>query len=86
MSRNSVKIEPTDQLGRIELARLIRCARKEREAVLESKLLMQERELTIGNGDRQHLNEAILACENDIFILSSCIAKLWVMLTAARPP
>lgn len=77
-------IEPRDHLVRIELERVIRCVRKERDQVIESKLLLQERELTVGNGDRAMINEALLACHNDIFILTSCISKLWNMLDA-RP-
>jgi len=77
-------IEPRGHLVRIEIERVIRCVRKERDQVIESKLLLQERELTVGDGDRMLVNESILACHNDIFILTSCIAKLWNMLDA-RP-
>ena len=69
-----------EPLSKIELERLIRVARIARDDVVERKLLLQERELTHGNG---HVRESILACENEAFILTSAIAKLWVMLHPA---
>jgi hypothetical protein len=71
---------PPETLNKLELERLIRVARAARDDVVSQKLLMQERELTIGDGDIRHVRETILTCENEVFILTSAIAKLWRML------
>lgn len=80
-------MDPPEKLGKIELERLIRCARVCRDQIYEAKLLMQERELSHGDG---YVREAILTYENDIFVLTSAIAKLWALLlplpARGRPP
>lgn len=75
--------EGTVTLSKLELERLIRCARLCRDQVQEQKLLLQEKELVHGNG---HVREAVLTCENDIYVLTSAVAKLWQMLHAHPPP
>lgn len=73
-------IEPAGELTKVELARLIQCARACRDEVWERKLQLGERELQHGNGTTR---EAILACDNDCFLLDSAISKLWNLL---HPP
>lgn len=73
-------IEPRDKLTMVEIERLIRCARACRDEMIERKLQLQEKELQRGNG---HTREAILACENDCFLLTSAVAKLWNLLHPA---
>jgi hypothetical protein len=75
-------IDPDDKLTKVELERIIRAVRVVRDDVVERKLLLQERELRHGDG---HVREAILICENDIFVLTSATAKLWHMLLSHVP-
>lgn len=64
-------------LSNIELETLIRVARAARDEIQVRKFELQERELTIGDG---HVREAILACENQAFVLTQTVAKLWILL------
>lgn len=64
----------------LELEHLVRITRMARDEWVERKLQMQERELMIGNG---HVREAILAAENEVYILTNIVTKLWRML---NPP
>lgn len=72
---------PNDPLTKLEYERIIRACRKERDEMVERKLLLQERGLTLGDGV---VAEALLALENDSYVLTAAIAKLWVMML--RPP
>lgn len=66
-----------EQLSNLELETLIRVARAARDTIQVRKFELQERELTVGDG---HVREAILACENQAFVLTQVVAKLWIML------
>lgn len=80
---NCTPTTSAEPLNKLELERLIRVARHARDDIVSQKLLLQERELTIGDGDLRHVRETILTCENEVFVLTSAIAKLWRML---QPP
>lgn len=64
-------------LSKVELERVIRVLRAGRDDIIEKKLMLQERELTHGDG---HVREAILACENESFLLTQALSKLWRQL------
>lgn len=70
------------ELSRIELEALIRVSRAARDEIQVRKFELQERELTHGDG---HVREAILTCENQAFLLTSVVAKLWIVLNAVVP-
>jgi hypothetical protein len=61
----------------VELQRLIRCARDCRERNTENQLLLEERQRSIG--PNIHEAEAILQLQNDNYVLSSAIEKLWAL-------
>ena len=63
-----------EELSKVEMEALIRAARQVRDNVMEKKLLLQEKELGVGDGPTA---EAILHCENEIFVLTCGVAKLW---------
>lgn len=65
---------------------MVRIVRSARDDFVERKLQLQERELMIGDG---HVREAILAAENEIYILTNIVTKLWRLLNpppGAVPP
>lgn len=64
----------------VELETMIRITRQARDRIMDDKLLLQERELSHGQGAAV---EAILRCENEIYILTCCIAKMWRKLFPA---
>lgn len=64
-------------LNKVEVECLIRVARLARDEIVERKFQLVDREMTHGDG---HVREAALACENQIFLLSQAIAKLWRQL------
>lgn len=67
----------TEELSRIEMECLIRVARSARDAIMVQKFELQERELVHGDG---HVREAILQCENQAFLITEAVRKLWRML------
>jgi len=69
--------DPSDHLSKIEIERVLRVARAARDEVITRKMQLQERELTHGNG---HVREAILACANEEFLLTTAISKFWRQL------
>lgn len=75
--------ERSAKLTKLEVAHLLRITRAARDQVTEKSLLLQERDLSIGNG---LVREAILACENEIFLLTLIITKLWRMEIQPAPP
>lgn len=66
-----------EELSRIEMECLIRVARSARDAIMVQKFELQERELVHGDG---HVREAILQCENQAFLITEAVRKLWRML------
>lgn len=70
-------ITDDDGLTRMEMECLIRVARSARDAIMVQKFELQERELVHGDG---HVREAILTCENQAFLITQCVRKLWRML------
>lgn len=66
-----------DKLSKVELERVVRACRVVRDEIIERKLILQERELMHGDG---HVREAILTCENEAFVLTAAISKLWKQL------
>lgn len=66
----------------MELEAMVRAVRQVRDDTVEKKLQLQERELMLGNG---HVREAILLCENQAYLLTSCISKLWVCIYPVQP-
>ena len=73
----SPRIEPADRFTRVELQRLVKCARDCREQNTEARILLQERQRTIGYS--VHEAEAILSLDNDNYVLTSAIEKLWAL-------
>lgn len=71
------RIAPVDKITRVELERLVQCARDCRDRNLEKAMRLTERRLTVGYN--VHENEALLALENDNYVLSSAIEKLWAL-------
>lgn len=80
----SVVSTPTDDdnFSKIELEAMVRAVRQVRDEVAEKKLQLQERELSHGDG---HVREAILLCENQAYLLTNCIAKLWRQIYPVLP-
>jgi hypothetical protein len=70
-------LAPTDPMTKVELERVIRVCRAARDEIVVRKFQLQERELTHGDG---HVKEAILTCENEAYLLTTAIAKMWVQL------
>lgn len=66
-----------EELSLMELECLIRVARTARDAIQVQKFELQERELVHGDG---HVREAILACENQAFLITQAVRKLWRIL------
>ncbi len=73
--------EPEEELiglNRLELECAIRVCRAARDEILVRKFELQERELVHGDG---HVREAILACENQVFLITQVVTKLWQLLS-----
>lgn len=71
-----------DHFTKLELETMVRAVRQIRDTMVERKLLLQERELSHGDG---HVREAILLCENQAYLLTNCIAKLWRQIYPVMP-
>lgn len=65
------------EFTQLELETLIRVTRAARDTVQVRKFELQERELVHGDG---HVREAILACENQAWVMTTVVAKLWQVM------
>jgi hypothetical protein len=66
-------MQPVDRLTGIELERIILCVRRCRLDVDRSKMELEERHRTHGDG---YVSGAILHVDNDLALLTSALVKL----------
>lgn len=75
-------IGPPERLTLVELERVAMCIRLCRLRVDERQMELEEKLKSIGNG---YTREAILFCENDMFVLTSSLMKIELMIRHYTP-